>query len=44
VYAATVAQASATGAALAIHNYWNKLPKPVDLIELKFYSTQKEVK
>ena len=38
VYAATVAQASATGAALAIHSYWNKFPKPVDLIELKFYS------
>ncbi|MEP6677120.1 MAG: FGGY family carbohydrate kinase [Ferruginibacter sp.] len=42
IYAATVAQASATGAALAIHSYWNKSPKPVDLIELKFYSIHKE--
>ncbi|HMH31796.1 MAG TPA: FGGY family carbohydrate kinase [Puia sp.] len=38
VYAATLAQASALGAALSIHQHWNKKPLPADLIELKFYS------
>jgi len=38
VYAASVAQASALGAALAIHKHWNRRPLPSDLIELKFYS------
>ena len=35
VYAATVAQASALGAALAIHNSWNSQPLVADLISLK---------
>ncbi len=38
VFAASMAQATAIGAALAIHNSWNTLPLPGDMIELKFYS------
>ncbi|WP_298392158.1 FGGY family carbohydrate kinase [Hydrotalea sp.] len=38
VYAASVAQASATGAALAIHKHWNKKPLPGNIIDLKYYS------
>jgi L-fuculokinase len=38
VYAASVAQASALGAALAIHNSWNEKPTPQKLIELKDYT------
>ena len=38
VYAASVAQASAMGAALAVHHYWNKQNTPTDLIELKQYT------
>ena len=38
VFAANMAQATAMGAALAIHNSWNTLPLPGDMIELKFYS------
>ena len=38
VYAASVAQATAVGAALAIHPHWNDNPVPGDMIELKFYS------
>src|SRR5690606_29030173 len=38
VFAASMAQATAMGAALAIHSHWNTLPLPHDLIELKFYS------
>ena len=37
VYAASVAQASALGAALAIHPHWNRNPIPNDIIELKIY-------
>jgi len=37
VYAASVAQATAMGAALAIHKEWNPLPIPSDLVKLKFY-------
>lgn len=35
VYAASVAQATALGAALAIHQHWNTQPMPDDLIQLK---------
>lgn len=35
VYAAKVAQATAMGAALAIHHAWNTQPIPEDLIELR---------
>lgn len=38
VYAASVAQATAVGAALAIHPYWNTQPVPGDMIDLKYYS------
>ncbi len=38
VFAASMAQATALGTALAIHDSWNKSPIPSDLIELKFYS------
>ena len=37
VYAASVAQASALGAALAIHTHWNLHPLPTDCVELKKY-------
>lgn len=40
VYAAAVAQASATGAAMAIYKHWNKHPRKSDMIELKFYSSK----
>lgn len=38
VYAASVAQASALGAALAIHADWNTQPLPSDCVELKKYT------
>lgn len=38
VYAASMAQATAMGTALAIHHSWNSKPIPNDLINLKFYS------
>jgi len=37
VYAASVAQATAMGAALAIHAEWNSLSIPADMVKLKFY-------
>ncbi|HYM93001.1 MAG TPA: FGGY family carbohydrate kinase [Chitinophagaceae bacterium] len=37
IYAASVAQATAMGAALAIHNEWNSLPLPADMVKLKYY-------
>jgi hypothetical protein len=37
VYAASMAQATAVGAALAIHNSWNTKPLLRDIIKLKFY-------
>lgn len=45
VFAASMAQATALGTALAIHHSWNSSPIPSDLIELKFYtaSNQKKV-
>ena len=41
VYAASVAQATAMGAALAIHQAWNTTPIPKGLIELKYYEPAK---
>lgn len=38
VYAASMAQATAIGTALAIHKHWNTRPIPHDLISLKYYS------
>jgi sugar (pentulose or hexulose) kinase len=40
VYAACVAQASATGAAMAVHKHWNKHPHKADMIDLKFFSSK----
>jgi sugar (pentulose or hexulose) kinase len=44
VYAASIPQASALGAALAVHEIWNKQIVPHDLINLKFHSTNKGYK
>jgi sugar (pentulose or hexulose) kinase len=38
VYAASMAQATAVGTALAIHQSWNQMPLPNDIIELKYYA------
>ncbi|MCR8559532.1 carbohydrate kinase [Mucilaginibacter sp. BJC16-A38] len=38
VFAASMAQATAVGAALAIHKEWNRKSIPNDIINLKFYS------
>lgn len=38
VFAAYMAQATAVGAALAIHKSWNTKPLPNDIIELKYYA------
>jgi sugar (pentulose or hexulose) kinase len=37
VYAASIPQATAMGAALAIHEQWNSHFPPADIIELKYY-------
>ena len=37
VYAASMAQATAMGAAVALHSHWNKKPLPTDMIGLKLY-------
>ncbi len=38
VYAASMAQATAMGAALAIHHKWNNNPIPSDVISIKLYT------
>ena len=38
IYSSTIAQASAIGAALVIHESWNTNPKPTNLIELRRYN------
>lgn len=40
VYAATIAQATALGAALVLHAYWNSGPIPKQLITVKRYSIE----
>ena len=42
VFAATVSQATAIGAALAIHRHWNSGPVASDLVELKLYATPRK--
>lgn len=42
VYAASMAQATAVGAALAIHSAWNRGALPADLITLRLYTPSKE--
>ena len=37
VFAATVAQASAIGAAMIVHDHWNEKEFPTDIVELKYY-------
>jgi L-fuculokinase len=37
VFTASIPQATAMGAALAIHQHWNNAPLPGDIIELKHY-------
>lgn len=37
IYAASMAQATAIGAALVIHDQWNSQPIPSDIIELRYY-------
>ena len=44
VYAASMAQATALGAALAIHSEWNAKPIPTDLIELRYYSSAQPIR
>lgn len=39
IFAATVSQATAVGAALAIHKHWNPHPVASDMIGLKLYAT-----
>ncbi|MEO6915239.1 MAG: carbohydrate kinase, partial [Chitinophagaceae bacterium] len=43
VFAASVAQATAMGAALAIHKHWNKKPLPGNIIDLKYYALNQDV-
>jgi sugar (pentulose or hexulose) kinase len=38
IFAASVSQATAIGAALAIHSEWNTQPVPGDMVELKYYT------
>lgn len=38
VFAASVAQATSIGAALAIHKHWNHQSLPTNIIDLKYYS------
>ncbi|HEV7330948.1 MAG TPA: FGGY family carbohydrate kinase [Flavisolibacter sp.] len=42
IFAASMAQATSLGAALAIHNAWNQKPVPNTLIQLQFYSAKQE--
>lgn len=44
VYAASIAQATALGTALAIHPHWNSKPAPADTIKLVYYNTGSEPK
>lgn len=40
IYAASIPQASALGAALAIHHHWNEKNIPTDIIDLKYYASK----
>lgn len=41
VFAASVSQATAIGAALAIHKHWNTQPVPGNMVELTYYTVTK---
>jgi sugar (pentulose or hexulose) kinase len=43
VFSASMAQATAVGAALAIHKDWNRKPIPNDIIQLKYYSASQTI-
>ena len=43
VFSASMAQASAVGAALVIHKEWNRKAIPNDIIELKYYSATSSI-
>lgn len=43
VFAASMAQATAVGTALAIHKCWNTRPMPNDIIELKYYASPNDL-
>jgi sugar (pentulose or hexulose) kinase len=43
VFAASMAQATAIGAALCIHKSWNQKPLPNDIIELKYFSSNHDL-
>lgn len=43
VFAASMAQATAIGTALAIHKCWNTKPMPNDIIELKYYAAHNDL-
>jgi len=43
VFAASMAQATAVGTALAIHTAWNAKPMPTDIIELKYYAVTHDI-
>jgi sugar (pentulose or hexulose) kinase len=43
VFAASIAQATAIGAALAGHHYWNKQNPPLDIIDVKRYTASHPV-
>lgn len=43
VFAASMAQATAIGTALAIHKCWNTKPMPNDIIELKYYASSSDL-
>jgi len=38
VYAASMAQATAIGAALVVHEHWNSLPVPGNIVDLRYYA------
>jgi L-fuculokinase len=42
LYAASIPQASAMGAALAMHQHWNNHNVPKNLVELKHYPAPKD--
>jgi len=41
VYAASVAQATAMGTALSIHDHWNNKALPANIIDLMYYHSNK---
>lgn len=43
VYAASVAQATAAGAALAIHAKWNRQPLPGNLVNMQYYTVPQKI-